>query len=215
VVDFAHLFTPESLSAFAQVIMIDLVLAGDNAVVIGLAAAGLPLDQRRKAIIVGIIAATVLRIGFAGVAIQLLQIVGLLFAGGVLLLWVCWKMWRELRSGGHEGEGMFNGDVNGAAATAAPRKTFAQAAWQILIADVSMSLDNVLAVAGAARDHPTALIFGLGLSILLMGVAANFIAGLLTKHRWIAYVGLAIILYVAGDMIVRGALEIRAEAFTG
>ncbi|KQZ00323.1 hypothetical protein ASD45_05195 [Pseudolabrys sp. Root1462] len=214
-VDFAHLFTPESLSAFAQVIMIDLVLAGDNAVVIGLAAAGLPLDQRRKAIIVGIIAATVLRIGFAGVAIQLLQIVGLLFAGGVLLLWVCWKMWRELRSGGHEGEGMFNGDVNGAAATAAPRKTFAQAAWQILIADVSMSLDNVLAVAGAARDHPTALIFGLGLSILLMGVAANFIAGLLTKHRWIAYVGLAIILYVAGDMIVRGALEIRAEAFTG
>ena len=214
-VDFAHLFTPESLSAFAQVIMIDLVLAGDNAVVIGLAAAGLPFDQRRKAIIVGIIAATVLRIGFAGVAIQLLQIVGLLFAGGVLLLWVCWKMWRELRSGGHEGEGMFNGDVNGAAATAAPRKTFAQAAWQILIADVSMSLDNVLAVAGAARDHPTALIFGLGLSILLMGVAANFIAGLLTKHRWIAYVGLAIILYVAGDMIVRGALEIRAEAFTG
>ena len=218
-VDFAHLFTPESLAAFGQVIMIDLVLAGDNAVIIGLAAAGLPLEQRRKAIIVGIIAATVLRIAFAGVAIQLLQIVGLLFAGGVLLLWVCWKMWRELRSQGHEGEGMFNGQAAGTANPtvdgAAPRKTFAQAAWQILIADVSMSLDNVLAVAGAARDHPTALIFGLGLSILLMGVAANFIAGLLTKHRWIAYVGLAIILYVAGDMIWRGALEIRAEAFTG
>ena len=208
-------FTSTAMLAFLQVVMIDLVLAGDNAIVIGLAAAGLPKEQRTKAILAGIVAATILRIAFAGVTTQLLQIVGLLFAGGVLLLWVCWKMWRELRSGGHEGEGMFNGDVNGAAATAAPRKTFAQAAWHILIADVSMSLDNVLAVAGAARDHPTALIFGLGLSILLMGVAANFIAGLLTKHRWIAYVGLAIILYVAGDMIVRGALEIRAEAFTG
>ena len=201
--------SPDALAAFAQVIMIDLVLAGDNAVIIGLAAAGLPAEQRARAVLVGIIAATVLRIAFAGVAIQLLEIVGLLLAGGVLLLWVCWKMWRELRSGGHEGEVIEAGD------DAAPRKTFAQAAWQIVIADISMSLDNVLAVAGAARDHPTALIFGLGLSIVLMGVAANFIAGLLTKHRWIAYVGLAIILYVAGDMIWRGALEIRAEAFTG
>ncbi|MBS0246163.1 MAG: TerC family protein [Proteobacteria bacterium] len=207
----SSLLTPEALAAFAQVIMIDLVLAGDNAVIIGLAAAGLPQDQRRRAILVGIIAATVLRIAFAGVAIELLKIVGLLFAGGLLLLWVCWKMWRELRSHGHEGEGVLNGDGT----AAAPRKTFAQAAWQIVMADISMSLDNVLAVAGAARDHPAALIFGLGLSILLMGLAANFIAGLLTKHRWIAYVGLAIILYVAGDMIVRGALEIRAEAFTG
>jgi YjbE family integral membrane protein len=215
VVDLSHLLTGDALAAFAQVIMIDLVLAGDNAVVIGLAAAGLPHEQRRRAILVGIIAATVLRIAFAGVAIELLQIVGLLFAGGLLLLWVCWKMWRELRSHGHEGEGVFNGNGGAADGTAAPRKTFAQAAWQIVMADISMSLDNVLAVAGAARDHPAALIFGLGLSILLMGVAANFIAGLLTKHRWIAYVGLAIILYVAGDMIVRGALEIRAEAFTG
>ncbi|RDV05261.1 TerC family protein [Undibacter mobilis] len=193
--------------------MIDLVLAGDNAVIIGLAAAGLPPDQRRKAIIVGIIAATVLRIAFAGVAIQLLQIVGLLLAGGVLLLWVCWKMWRELRSGGHEGEGLVDAEgnmVTNGVAAAAPRKTFAQAAWQILIADVSMSLDNVLAVAGAARDHPTALVFGLVLSILLMGVAANFIAGLLVKHRWIAYVGLAIILYVAIDMIWRGAIDVQA-----
>ncbi|MCW5690517.1 MAG: TerC family protein, partial [Pseudolabrys sp.] len=201
--------------------MIDLVLAGDNAVIIGLAAAGLPVDQRRKAIIVGIIAATVLRIAFAGVAIQLLQIVGLLFAGGVLLLWVCWKMWRELRTSHQEEvnarEALEEADLNadGTVAGGAPRKTFAQAAWQILIADVSMSLDNVLAVAGAARDHPTALVFGLVLSILLMGVAANFIAGLLTKHRWIAYVGLAIILYVALDMIWRGAIEIRAEAFMG
>ena len=215
-VDLAHLFTPESLSAFAQVIMIDLVLAGDNAVIIGLAAAGLPADQRRKAIIVGIIAATVLRIAFAGVAIQLLQIVGLLLAGGVLLLWVCWKMWRELRTSHHEEhdaqEALANADLNadGKVAGGAPRKTFAQAAWQILIADVSMSLDNVLAVAGAARDFPVALAFGLVLSILLMGLAANFIAGLLVKHRWIAYVGLAIILYVAIDMIWRGAIDVQA-----
>ena len=215
-VDFAHLFTPDSLSAFGQVIMIDLVLAGDNAVIIGLAAAGLPADQRRKAIIVGIIAATVLRIAFAGVAIQLLQIVGLLLAGGVLLLWVCWKMWRELRTSHKEEqdaqEALEGADLNadGSVAGAPQRKTFAQAAWQILIADVSMSLDNVLAVAGAARDHPTALIFGLILSILLMGLAANFIAGLLVKHRWIAYVGLAIILYVALDMIYRGAIDVQA-----
>ena len=215
-VDLAHLFTPESLSAFAQVIMIDLVLAGDNAVIIGLAAAGLPADQRRKAIIVGIIAATVLRIAFAGVAIQLLQIVGLLLAGGVLLLWVCWKMWRELRTSHHEEhdaqEAQANADLNadGKVAGGAPRKTFAQAAWQILIADVSMSLDNVLAVAGAARDFPVALAFGLVLSILLMGLAANFIAGLLVKPRWIAYVGLAIILYVAIDMIWRGAIDVQA-----
>ncbi len=212
--DFSQLFTPDSLTAFAQVIMIDLVLAGDNAVVIGLAAAGLPADQRRKAIIVGIIAATVLRIAFAGVAIQLLQIVGLLLAGGVLLLWVCWKMWRELRTSHEEEhnarEALEGADLNadGTVAGAPQRKTFAQAALQILIADVSMSLDNVLAVAGAARDHPNALIFGLVLSILLMGVAANFIAGLLVKHRWIAYVGLAIILYVSIDMIYRGSLDV-------
>ena len=213
--DLAQLFSPESLTAFAQVIMIDLVLAGDNAVVIGLAAAGLPAEQRRKAIIVGIIAATVLRIAFAGVAIQLLQIVGLLLAGGVLLLWVCWKMWRELRTSHQEEmdarEALEGADLNadGTIAGAPQRKTFAQAAWQILIADVSMSLDNVLAVAGAARDHPVALAFGLVLSILLMGVAANFIAGLLTKHRWIAYVGLAIILYVSLDMIWRGAIDVQ------
>jgi YjbE family integral membrane protein len=196
------LFTPAFITALLQVIMIDLVLAGDNAVVIGLAAAGLPQAQRARAILVGIIAATVLRIAFAAVAVELLAIVGLLFAGGILLLWVCWKMWRELRAGGHA-----EGDVEGN--VPAKRKTFAQAAWQIVVADISMSLDNVLAVAGAAREHPAALIFGLGLSIVLMGVAASFIAGLLNKHRWIAYVGLAIILYVAGDMIWRGALELR------
>ena len=207
-------FTPEALTALFQVIMIDLVLAGDNAIVIGLAAAGLPKEQRAKAILMGIIAATVLRIGFAAATTQLLQIVGLLLAGGVLLLWVCWKMWRELQANhSHETqavEALSDTDIDkdGKVAATAPKKTFAQAAWQIVIADVSMSLDNVLAVAGAARDHPNVLIFGLVLSIALMGVAASFIANLLQKFRWIAYVGLVIILYVAGEMIYRGTMEV-------
>ena len=207
------LASPEALWALGQVIMIDLVLAGDNAVVIGLAAAGLPKDQRNKAILIGIIAATVLRIGFASVTTQLLQMLGLLLIGGILLLWVCWKMWRELRDGhGEENavEVITGEDINadGTIGGRGPRKTFAQAAWQIVIADVSMSLDNVLAVAGAAREHPTVLVFGLILSIALMGLAATFIAKLLQKHRWIAYVGLIIILYVAVEMIYRGVLEI-------
>jgi YjbE family integral membrane protein len=193
--------SPEAIAAFLQVIMIDLVLAGDNAVVIGLAAAGLPPERRARAILVGIIAATALRILFASVAVELLDVVGLLLAGGILLLWVCWKMWRELRAGPHANVALGVADAR--------NKTFALAAWQIVVADISMSLDNVLAVAGAARDHPAALIFGLGLSIVMMGVAASFIARLLQKHRWLAYVGLAIILYVAGDMIVRGALEVK------
>ncbi len=202
------------LSALLQVIIIDLVLAGDNAIVIGLAAAGLPKEQRNKAILIGIIAATVLRIAFAGVTTQLLQMVGLLLAGGILLLWVCWKMWRELRTTSeqeHDATEALTGtdiDADGAIAGHAKRKTFAQAAWQILIADVTMSLDNVLAVAGAARDYPYVLIFGLVLSIALMGVAATFIARLLQNHRWIAYVGLAVILYVSLEMMYRGALEV-------
>jgi YjbE family integral membrane protein len=210
-IDLAYLLSPEVLAAFAQVIVIDLVLAGDNAVVIGLAAAGLPKEQRGRAILVGIIAATVLRVAFAGVAVELLAIVGLLLAGGILLLWVSWKMWRELRGPSAEDTeaALTEGEAH------MPRKTFAQAAWQIVVADVSMSLDNVLAVAGAARDHPVALVFGLGLSIVLMGVAASFIARLLNRHRWIAYIGLAIIFYVAIDMIWRGALEIHAHAFVG
>jgi YjbE family integral membrane protein len=203
----------EALVALGKVVMIDLVLAGDNAVVIGLAAAGLPKDQRGKAILIGIIAATVLRIGFALIATNLLQVIGLLLVGGFLLLWVCWKMWRELREGNHGGDGLesiTNEDLNadGSIAKGAPRKSFAQAAWQIVIADVSMSLDNVLAVAGAAREHPIVLVIGLVLSIALMGLAATFIAKLLQKHRWIAYVGLAIIIYVSVDMIVRGGLEV-------
>jgi YjbE family integral membrane protein len=199
------IITPEALTALVQVILIDLVLAGDNAVVIGLAAAGLPKEQRAKAILIGIIAATVLRIVFAGLTTQLLQIVGLLLAGGLLLLWVCWKMWRELRAtSGHDEEAAGTGGDE----SSAPRKTLAQATWQIIVADVSMSLDNVLAVAGAARDHLFVLVLGLALSIAMMGIAASFIAKLLQKHRWIAYLGLAIILYVAGEMIYRGALEV-------
>jgi YjbE family integral membrane protein len=189
------------------------VLAGDNAIVIGLAAAGLPKSQRTKAILIGIFAATILRIGFASITVQLLQIIGLLLAGGILLLWVCWKMWRELRaSSAHDQkiEGASDcQDIEGP-----PRKTLSQAIWQITIADVSMSLDNVLAVAGAAREHPFILIFGLGLSIALMGLAASFIARLLQRHRWIAYLGLVIILYVAFDMCYRGVEELWRETST-
>ncbi|MDW6025946.1 TerC family protein [Mesorhizobium sp. BAC0120] len=207
-----ELLTPEVLSAFLKVIMIDLVLAGDNAIVIGLAAAGLPKEQRGKAILVGIGAATVLRVIFAVLTTQLLQVVGLVLAGGILLLWVCWKMWRELRTSNAEEfraeEALESSDDAAGGAAGAPRKTFSQAAWQIVIADISMSLDNVLAVAGAAREHPVVLVFGLILSIALMGFAATFIARLLHRHRWIAYVGLAIILYVAVEMIYRGALEV-------
>ncbi len=202
------LLTPEALSAFFQVVMIDLVLAGDNAIVIGLAAAGLPKEQRGRAILIGIVAATILRICFASITVQLLQIIGLLLAGGILLMWVCWKMWRELRAGHDHDIDALQNQLNADGTPSGPRKTLGQAIWQITLADVSMSLDNVLAVAGAAREHPMILIFGLALSIALMGLAASFIAKLLQKQRWIAYVGLAIILYVAGDMIYRGALEV-------
>ena len=205
--------TPEALTALFSVIGIDLVLAGDNAIVIGMAAAGLPKDQRKKAILIGVLAATVLRIVFALATTRLMTITGLTLAGGVLLLWVCWKMWRELRSGhaAQDGaEALAESDLNhdGGIAKGAPRKSFAQAAWQIVVADVSMSLDNVLAVAGAAKELPGVLIFGLALSIALMGFAASFIAGLLQKHRWIAFVGLAIILYVALHMIYEGAFQV-------
>ena len=204
--------SPEIWIAFFKVVMIDLVLAGDNAIVIGLAAAGLPKEQRGKAILVGVAAATVLRILFAVVAVQLLKVIGLVFVGGLLLLWVCWKMWRELREqrADNDAEEALEGkDLNadGTIAGGAKRKTFGQAAMQIVIADISMSLDNVLAVAGAAREHPTVLVFGLILSVALMGLAASLIAKLLHRYRWIAYIGLAIIFYVAVDMIYRGAHE--------
>ncbi|MER9253483.1 TerC family protein [Mesorhizobium sp. M0598] len=209
-----EIFTAAGFSALLQVIAIDLVLAGDNAIVIGLAAAGLPVEQRKRAILIGVVAATVLRIGFAAITVTLLQIVGLLLAGGILLLWVCWKMYRELRTSYADEveatEALSNSDINGddMVAGKARKKTLGQAALQIVIADVSMSLDNVLAVAGAARDHFQVLVIGLVLSIALMGLAASFIAKLLHRHRWIAYIGLLIIFYVALDMIYRGAVEV-------
>lgn len=213
-----ELFIPEAIAALFQVIVIDLALAGDNAIVVGMAAAGLPPEQRARAILVGMMGATALLVLFAGITTQLLRLVGLQFAGGVLLLWVCWKMWRELRSSGREeqeaGEALSACHINadGTISGSAPRKTLGQAAAQIIVADLSMSLDNVLAVAGAAREHPIVLVFGLSLSIALMGVAANFIARLLQKHRWLAYVGLAVILYVALGMVHGGALELRPIA---
>lgn len=197
-----ELLSPELL-AFFSVVMIDLTLAGDNAVVIGLAAAGLPAQQRRKAILIGILAATLLRISFASVAIQLLQIVGLLLAGGLLLLWVSWKMWQEIRAPDPDPQSEL-----GEAVLETHSKTLRQAVLQIVVADVSMSLDNVLAVAGAAREHPYVMVFGLGLSIVLMGVAASYIARLLQRHHWIAWLGLAIILFVALRMVWHGAEEV-------
>lgn len=202
-------------AALGQVLMIDLVLAGDNAVAVGLAAAALAPEQRRKAILIGLAAAVILRIGFALITVQLLAIVGLLLAGGVLLLWVCWKMWRELQeSKTHDqAEGTaemetalsaHHGDGPPPEALGIKRKSFGAALLQIMIADVTMSLDNVLAVAGAAHDHPWIMVFGLVLSIALMGIAATFIARMLNRYRWIGYVGLVIVLYVAMHMIWDG-----------
>jgi YjbE family integral membrane protein len=189
--------TPAVISAFFQVVMIDVVLAGDNAIVVGALAAGLPVESRRKVIMIGIIAALVLRIIFALMVTKLLGFseYGLVLAGGLLLLWVAWRMWRELHRGdaGHDAEGIV-----------APR-SFASAAWSVAVADVSMSLDNVLAVAGAAREHPYVLIVGLVLSVALMGIAANVIAQYIERYRWIAYIGLLVIIYVAGKMIWEGA----------
>ena len=198
----------DALVALGQVLLIDIVLAGDNAIVVGMAAAGLPSDQRRKAIFWGIAAATIMRIAFASITVQLLSIVGIVFAGGVLLLWVCWKMYRELRNGGGHGEHGVGEDGADLDENGRPRKTLRQAITQILVADISMSLDNVLAVAGAAKDHPYILIFGLAVSVVLMGVAATFIANLLEKHRWIAWVGLLVSLYVAASMIYEGTFQI-------
>jgi YjbE family integral membrane protein len=182
--------------------MIDIVLAGDNAIVVGALAAGLPAEQRKKVILIGVGAALVLRIAFALVVSQLLQIVGLILAGGILLLWVAWKMWRELH---HSRESAGSPEVAGDEHSGVrPARTFASAAWGVALADVSMSLDNVLAVAGAAKDHPQILVFGLVLSVILMGIAANFIARYIERYRWIAYVGLAVIVWVAAKMIWEG-----------
>jgi YjbE family integral membrane protein len=193
----------QDLAALLQVILIDVTLAGDNAVVVGLAVAGLPSHRKRPAIIVGIIGATVIRIALGAIALQLLAIIGLLLAGGILLLWVCWKMFRELR------RPHAHTDAPGAGG-----KTLGQAMTQIILADVSMSLDNVLAVAGASNGSTWVLMTGLGLSVVLMGVAANLLANVLERQRWIAWCGLLIVLYVAGSMIWEGSVDV-AEALRG
>jgi YjbE family integral membrane protein len=203
--DMSTLFAGSSSAwlAFGQVLLIDIVLAGDNAIVIGALAAGLPAEQRKKVILIGIIAALVLRIGFALIVTQLLQVVGLIFAGGLLLLWVAWRMYRELVLSRPDDPDVVGDESSGVR----PAKSFASAAWAVAIADVSMSLDNVLAVAGAAREHPGILIIGLIFAVALMGVAANIIAHYIERYRWIAWVGLAVILWVAGSMIYDGYID--------
>lgn len=203
--DFSNITEPAAFSAFIQVLMIDLVLAGDNAIVVGALAAGLPPAQRKKVIFIGVMAALVLRVFFALIVTQLLQVIGLILVGGLLLLWVSWRMWRDLR---HHGESGGSPEVYGDEHSGLkPAKSFVGAAWAVAIADVSMSLDNVLAVAGAARDHPGILIVGLVFAVALMGIAANVIAKYIERYRWIAYLGLAVIVYVSGKMIYDGWVD--------
>jgi YjbE family integral membrane protein len=192
------LFTPSALSALLEVIFVNVVLSADNAVVIGMASLGLPAQQRLRALWLGIAMATVLRIGFAVIATTMLQIIGLLLAGGILLLWVGWKLWREIRT---ERSILSETDE-------AETKTLRQALWQIIVADVSMSLDNVLAVAGAAMDHPAVLAIGLGISVLLMGFAASAVARLIERYHWVAYAGLGVIIYIAIRMIWDGGQDV-------
>ena len=206
--DLSSYVSAAELTALGTVILTDIVLAGDNAIVVGMAAAGLPAEQRRKAILIGIAAATLMRIVFAVLTTQLLQIIGLMLAGGILLLWVCWKLYRELHSGREEAEG--EAVLEGKGALGHRPKTLRDAVTQIMIADISMSLDNVLAVAGAAREHTWVLIVGLTLSVALMGLAATLMARILVKHRWIGFLGLFVILYISVDMIWDGAHEVMA-----
>ncbi len=203
------MFSAEWFTALGSVIVIDLVMSGDNAIIVGLAAAGLRPELRRKAIVVGVAAATVLRIFFALITFQLLQIIGLTLAGGLLLLWVSWKMWRDIRQHNAEQRKQAGEEVS---EQSRGSKTFRQALIAIVVADVSMALDNILGVAGAAHDHIEVLVFGLVLSIALMAVAANYIAKLIERHNWIGYVGLVVIAWVAVDMIVRGYSEVASAA---
>jgi len=192
------------LKAFVSIIFIDLVMSGDNAIVIGLAVAGLPKEMRKKAIFYGIVVATILRIFFSAITYQLLAILGLTLAGGLLLLWVAYQMWQEIRQSDNSADTTDADQGDG--------KTMMQAMTTIIIADVTMSLDNVLAVAGAAYGAPGMLVFGLVLSIVLMAVAANYLAMMLEKHKWLAYVGLLVVAYVALEMIWRGGGEVFAAA---
>jgi YjbE family integral membrane protein len=211
--DFSNITEPAAFAAFIQVLLIDLVLAGDNAIVVGALAAGLPADQRKKVILIGVLAALVLRIIFALMVTWLLGIVGLVLAGGLLLLWVAWRMYRDIK--GHAGESAGSPEIVGDEHSGIKStKTFAGAAWGVAVADVSMSLDNVLAVAGAAREHPGILIVGLIFAVALMGIAANIIAQYIERYRWIAWVGLVVIVYVAGKMIVEGWMEVQPYAMS-
>ena len=206
---------PDAASAFIQVLLIDIALAGDNAVAVGVVAGGLPAAQRRRAIMFGLAGAVIMRIGLALIATQLLALVGLLLAGGLLLLWVCWKMWRELRAQARAedeaGEAALQEDAASDARPPARPRSMGQALFQILAADLTMSLDNMLAVAGAAREHPMVLVLGLLLSITLMGLAASWIARLLHRMRWIGYLGLVIVLYVALHMIWEGSRSVAID----
>ena len=202
--DLANLGSISALTAFATVVLLDIALAGDNAIIVGALAAGLPAAQRKQVIAIGIIAALVLRIVFAIAVLYGLESFkeyGLVFGGGLLLLWVAWKMYRELQPQSGSAEDELGGIK--------PPKSFVAAAWAVAVADVSMSLDNVLAVAGAAREHPGIMVIGLILSVALMGVAANIIAGYIEKYRWIAWVGLVVIVYVAGRMIYEGWFDVQ------
>ncbi len=203
--DFSNITDPVAFTTFMQVLMIDLVLAGDNAIVVGALAAGLPAEQRRKVILIGVLAALVLRILFALIVTQLMQVIGLILVGGLLLFWVAWRMWRDLRETEESpGSEEIVGDEDSGLR---PAKSFAGAVWAVAVADVSMSLDNVLAVAGAAREHPGILIVGLIFAVAMMGVAANIIARYIERYKWIAWIGLLVIVYVAGKMIYDGWVD--------
>jgi YjbE family integral membrane protein len=205
--DLHSLVSSGTLADFGKVIAIDLMMAGDNVVVLGALAAGLPADQRRKVLGIGVAIALVFLIGFALLATQLLKVVGLLEAGGLMLLWVSWKLFRELRHQDRAPDDVSEAEI-AAEATQHPKS------FRSVLADLSMSLDNVLAVAGAARKHPVVLFFGLVLSVTCMGLAANAIARLIERHRWIAYIGLVVILYVAATMIYEGWVDPQSGLFT-
>jgi len=215
-IELEHTVSPEWWRAnwvpLLNILMIDLVLAGDNAIVVGMAASRVDRSIRAKVIFWGITAAVVLRIFFAAMTTQLLAIVGLKLAGGILLLWVCWKMYRQLVDGEHEAAGS-EGDAVSTAAAGVATLSFGAAVWQITLADLSMSLDNVLAVAGASKGSTLVLVIGLLVSIILMAVASHFIAKLLVKYPWISWIGLLIILWVALEMIFAGSHEVTCKTY--
>ena len=201
----------EHVADFGAIILADLVLSGDNALIIGMAAAGLAPELRAKAIMFGMVIAALLRIVFAVVATKLLGIPGLLFLGGLLLCWVCWRLYLEIRANVDERaeHALEMAEDPEEGYTGPPRRTLRQALWTITIADVSMSLDNVLAVAAIADGDTFKLVFGLGLAILLMAFAATLIMKMLTKYPWISWLGLIVLIYVAGEMLFRGTFDMN------